>query len=204
MPIEFQLKKFLELPDVFNKIKLNLAKLNSTDTLQHYVNGESWKEKMKTFPNDRIVLPLFLYMDEAQINNPIGTHTHKGKQNFGYYSLPLVPNEYQSRLDNIFVASLNPGSDCKEHGNERCFNSLIETLTKLSDEGIFINISDEKLQIFFVVGIFLGDNLELNTVLGFAKSFKANFFCRFCRLKMDETQNNDRSCCKITHKRKLQ
>lgn len=41
------------------------------------------------------------------------------------------------------------------------------------------------------MGLILGDNLGLNTMLNFSKSFSASYFCRFCQMKKEETQK----CC---------
>jgi len=39
------------------------------------------------------------------------------------------------------------------------------------------------------LGLFLGDNLGLNTITEFSKSFSANFFCRFCKVHKTETKH---------------
>lgn len=44
------------------------------------------------------------------------------------------------------------------------------------------------LQVYFCLTLILGDNLGLNTLLGFQESFSANSFCRFCKCLKSETQ----------------
>lgn len=39
-----------------------------------------------------------------------------------------------------------------------------------------------------MLGLILGDNLGLNTLLGFAKGFNATYFCRFCKSTKSETE----------------
>lgn len=47
---------------------------------------------------------------------------------------------------------------------------------------------EEKL-IFFVAPLILGDNLGLNTILGFNASFNSNYFCRICKADKNQTQS---------------
>lgn len=109
MPISFQIKKFLELPGVFKKILENAANIKRNGKLNHFINGSLWKEKIKNFDKNQIVIPYHYYSDGAQLNHPLGPHIRKGSEDFQYYSFPTIPTEYQSRLENIFLSYLFPG-----------------------------------------------------------------------------------------------
>lgn len=109
MPIEFQIKKFFELPNVYEKVKLNTIKIQQGNDLDHFIKGKLWKEKIKTYKPDQVVIPFHFYGDGAQVNNPLGPHAKSGDQHLNYYSFPIIPYEYQSRLENIFVAQFYPG-----------------------------------------------------------------------------------------------
>lgn len=109
MPIAFQIKKNFELPNVFEKIQRNTIKIQQQNKLSNFINGTLWKEKLQQYKNDDTVIPYFFYVDAAQINHPLGPHCVKGSEEFNYFSFPTIPTEYQSRLDNIFVAALFPG-----------------------------------------------------------------------------------------------
>lgn len=52
---------------------------------------------------------------------------------------------------------------------------------------LIINTKDDFKEVHFILGLFLGDNLALNSVSEFSKSFSANFFCRFCKAKKSKT-----------------
>lgn len=43
------------------------------------------------------------------------------------------------------------------------------------------NIGEKSHQIYLSLALLLGDNLGLNQMLGFVQSFRANYFCRFCK-----------------------
>lgn len=188
MDIQFQIKTFFELPGVFNKIMLNTKKINKQKKLNHYINGTSWKEKLKNFSKDDIVIPYHLHIDDTQTNNSLGTHTTNGDQTCVYYTFPTIPNEYLARLETIFAAMFFESSLSKKHGNEKCYEALVDELNKLADYGIALNIDGKKQNVYFVMGLLLGDNKGLNDCLGFAKGFGANYYCRHCRLHRMQMQ----------------
>lgn len=109
MPIKFQIRKFFELPKVYEKVMLNTTKLQEGDQLDHFIKGSLWKQKLKNYKPDDVVIPYHFYGDGVQINNPLGSHLKSGEEQCNYYYFPTIPYEYQSRLDNMFVAQFYPG-----------------------------------------------------------------------------------------------
>jgi len=68
------------------------------------------------------------------------------------------------------------------------FSALIKELVSLQEEGIMICIDGKEIKIYFSLGLVLGDNLGLNSILGFVESFSANFYCQICRSPKQELQ----------------
>jgi len=58
------------------------------------------------------------------------------------------------------------------------FSALIKELIELQETDIQISINSEVYTIYFCLGLVLGNNLGLNSILGFVESFLANFYCR--------------------------
>ncbi len=110
MPLSFQIKKFFEIPEVFEKIRKNTEALQSQNKLNNFINGSLWKEKLESYKEDDFVIPFHIYADGAQLNHPLGPHCSNGAETLNYYSFPTIPTQYQSRLENIFVAALFPGN----------------------------------------------------------------------------------------------
>lgn len=180
MPIQFQFKSFFEYDNNLNKTLTHYQYLtnNSDDTiLTHFIQGALWKEKMSHYHN-KIVIPYFLYIDDFEVNNPLSSHSSCHSICAIYYSFPLSD---QSKLSNIFVAALLKSIDIKNLGNDQCLKQLINELNKLEIDGIFIKTSEGEKKVHFILGLLVGDNLGLNSVLEFSKSFSANYFCRFCK-----------------------
>lgn len=73
------------------------------------LKGSVWQKKISSFGDGCTVIPYNFYGDGVQLNNPLGTHIRGGLQNFNYISFPTIPTEYQSRLNNIMVASSYQG-----------------------------------------------------------------------------------------------
>lgn len=132
------------------------------------------------FFKDKIVFPFFLYADDVEIYNPLGSHSNYQSITAIYYNFPLI-SENNSSLSNIFLASLVKSVDFKEFGNNLCLINLINEINFLETEGIKIETSDGDFRVYFILGLVLGDNLGVNSLLEFTKSFSASYFCRFCK-----------------------
>ncbi|EZA61817.1 hypothetical protein X777_09791, partial [Ooceraea biroi] len=119
--------------------------------------------RKKSFENNAIVFPLFIYYDDWEINNPLGSHcTSLGGV---YYYVPCLPPECVSRLENIFLALLFNTEDRNEFGNKQTFAPLIEELNFLEQVGITIIVNGNLYKIYFVLSLLLGDNLDLHVIL---------------------------------------
>lgn len=146
MPLEFQFQKFFELPDVF-ELTQKYAEEVSGQTLSHFVNGMHWKKKLESYHEDDIVIPYHLHIDDVQLNNSLGSHRVKGLETCTYYSFPTVPSQFNSRLENIFVAQLFSSNANKHFGNLGCFTNMIDELNTFAEEGVTLNINGEEKKV---------------------------------------------------------
>lgn len=181
LPLKFQFKKYFEKPDVLKNTlnKINICQENPNEYF-NFTQGYLWKKKMSMYNADEICIPYFLYFDDFEINNPLGTHCQPicGI----YYSFPLC------EINHIFVAGFIKSKDIKKFGNDASLNYLISQLNEMEHDGIFLDTANGKIKIRFILGLILGDNLGLNSLLGFSKSFSSTFFCRFCKAPKQLTQ----------------
>jgi hypothetical protein len=90
--------------------------------------------------------------------------------------LACIPTDYISLLENIFLAQLFYSSDRSFYGNKKSFGALIKEFAYLEKEGITICIDSKEVRIYLTLVLVLGDNLGLNSILGFQESFSAKFF----------------------------
>lgn len=138
LPLKFQFQKFLEKNNNFNKMQhaLEYFKNQKEKTFENFVQGSLWEKKTEKFKN-QIVFPYFLYTDDFEINNPLGSHAGSHSINAFYYSFPLIQDNWS--LHNIHVACLVKSIDIKVHGNSKCLQSLIHEIIELEEEGVLIN-----------------------------------------------------------------
>lgn len=132
------------------------------------------------------VLPLYVFFDDLELGNPLGSH--RGVNKFGavYVTIPCLPPHIASRLSSIIFSTIFHSSEKKESNNENVFKTLIDELNFLLEEGIIITIGNVAKRIKFQVVLIVGDNLGLNGILGFVESFKAKFCCRICTISADD------------------
>lgn len=179
MPLRFQLRKFFEKDNLLKHTLELMDVIYNSTKFTNFIQGELWKNKVKLYPG-KILIPFFLYIDDFEINNPLGSHSGVHSICNVYYSFPCCKIE-NSKLENVFLAATFKTRDIHKLGNDKCFENLVLELKYLEETGISINTGDENLQVHFIVGLITGDNLGLNSILNFNKSFSSNFFCRFCK-----------------------
>lgn len=130
--------------------------------------------------NDTLVLPVFVYCDDTEPLNAIGAHSGEYKICGTYLKIPCLPDHLQSLLSFIILAMFHFSDDHKRYGNSRIFGQLIDELNLLQNIGFQINHSMYK-RVVLIPALVLGDNLGLNSVLGFVECFRANHYCRLCK-----------------------
>lgn len=106
-----------------------------------------------------------------------------------YVSCPCLPPEYISKLKHIFLLNLFYSSDRVTFGNNIIFRKVIEELIFLFRTGISVSTDNFKGTLKFRVVAITGDNLGLNSMLGFVESFTANHPCRICNANRSQIQN---------------
>jgi len=184
MPLKFQIKKYFEQNNNLDFAHkrydnlINSSVSNENYNLSNFVQGSLWK-KILSFQN-KLVMPFFIYIDDYEINNPLGSKSMCHSISAVYYSFPLI--EQSSKLTHIFLAALLKSKDLKSFGNDLCLKKLIEDLNSLEEDGLIINTSDGPKLVYFILGLITGDNLGINCICDFSKSFSANYFCRFCKV----------------------
>lgn len=179
--MESILMNFLQLPNVFRTILSHIEKCESSTEMISPVQGTRWKKIKAKFGNKR-VFPIVISMDDFGINNPLGSHRNIHKLGAVYFSLPCIPDEYRSMLDNIFLVQIHNTKDYEQVGNKKIFSNLIQQLANLEKNGIIINIGGDEERVYFALLSLIGDNLAQNSILGFSASFNSTNCCRICRV----------------------
>ncbi|XP_054087725.1 uncharacterized protein LOC128922130 [Zeugodacus cucurbitae] len=184
--IPFQIKQFFESEGVWESIIANVEIISKFASYYNFINGDLWKTAK--FDEGKLTIPLFLYMDDFEINDPLGSKSCQQKICGIYYTFPTIPNYQAGRLMNVFVSGFMKSSDICEYGFNIAFTPLIDILKKLYVDGLSIDIGGQHIQVYIRLAQILGDNLGLNTALGYNSSFSSNSFCRVCKRNKNETR----------------
>lgn len=188
VPLRTSIKKILEIPGIFTTIQSYISKeSNKNDELSSIFCGRLWKDIRQRF-GEQHVLPLLLYYDDFETNNPLGSAAGVHKIGALYFTIGGIPPSFSSCLENMFLAQLLYASDRSTCGNRKAFNSVLEELRFLETNGITLTLANGHVQVYLCLYGVLGDNLGLNSVLGFTETFNSAYFCRKCRSSKMETQ----------------
>lgn len=189
LSIKTKLKLFLELPNVYHEIESYIIQESNTNdsVLSSVIHGQLWKNIEKKYEN-KVFFPLLLFYDDFEPCNPLGSRAVAYKIGAVYITLSCMPPKYASSLENIFLAQLSYTSDREFYGNYKVFSNLIQDLKTLEVDGINVSIGDDTKRVYFPLLLIVGDNLGLNSVLGFSESFSADYFCRFCVTHRENTK----------------
>lgn len=180
--LKAMLTKFLNLPGILATIETFISeKQKCKDSISNVVQTPLWEHLISKENKDdsTIYLPLLLYFDDFEPLNSLGSHSGAYKVGAVYCILQCLPPYMASLLAYIFPVSLFFSGDRTFFGTDRIFRPIIKMINDLHTNGIKVNNKTVK----FILTNITGDNLGLNSILGFMESFSfSNYFCRFCNV----------------------
>ena len=182
VPLSHIFKHILEIPGVFTFALDYLSSNSSNDSYKNFCDfkdGNLWHSIKSNFV-DKIVFPFFIYYDDFECLNPLGSHSGLHKLGAVYATLKCFPPEMLSALDNIYLTLLFHADDRRNYKNSAVFDPLLKEIIDLENNGILINNGSETVQVYFVLGLIIGDNLAMHSLLGLVESFSSNKVCRVC------------------------
>ena len=150
------------------------------------ISDGSYFRRHPLFSKKKYALQILLYFDEFETANPLGAKKGIHKLGAVYFTLKNLPAKFNSVLMNIHLAALFYVEDLKKYGFEKILKPLLTDLKQLETNGIKLPFFDEPL--FGTVIQVTGDNLALNSLLGFVECFSATYWCRFCLTAKEDTQ----------------
>lgn len=176
IPLRSVLQQFFQLPEVLEETFNYINDIDSSkEVICNLVQSKLW-DKIKTDDQTSLTLPLVLFFDDYECNNPLGTRKVVVKCGAVYVSLPCLPPEMQSKLENIFLFVLFNTLDKKMIKNDVVFSRMKEELHFLRNEGIDVQYGLRKMKLRFLLALIVGDNLGLNSILGFQGNFNSKAF----------------------------
>ncbi|XP_031328429.1 uncharacterized protein LOC116159562 [Photinus pyralis] len=102
IPLRQIFSALFQLPNFLLDVRAYIQTLDKDSfVLTSFVQSNIWQQKLLQH-NNKTVLPLFIYFDDYEAGNPLGSHSGKNKLGAVYVSIPCIPPQFQARLKNIF------------------------------------------------------------------------------------------------------
>jgi len=190
MPLAFTVKIIIDLQNILELTLSNIQQNLKSNDLTNLAAGEVFKSIAKQFDPD-IVVPFVLYLDNFQINNALGSHTFSicGC----YINFPLMPKHSISKVQYIYHVAFIATDKLKKCRNENSVYHLVEEF-KILESGIIIRTKNGLQKVQFILSLIVGNNLAVNSILGYVQSFNSKRYCGVCsrtkpEMKIDSSEN---------------
>ena len=150
--------------------------------------------------SEEFLIPITVFEDDCEMVNALGSKTSVHKLGLVYFSIKCLPPEFLSSLKSLFLLAVYKTDDVKKYSLSQVLEPLVNHISDLERNGIWIETSQFKGIVKVGLVQVCGDNLGLNSVLGFIESFSGNHVCRICRIHKHDLwvqTVEDPQCCAI-------
>ena len=115
IPLRKTLKLFLEIPNMFDRILNYMDEFSlCNNIITNVIQADLWIRKYSGKFVNVIVLPIFLFYDDLEVGNCLGSHAGNQKLGARYESIACLPPQIASRLSSILFYSLIVTDDKKK------------------------------------------------------------------------------------------
>lgn len=174
-----------EFSDAYFKHNLEVDHDCTDDASYHdFCCGESFKQNI-FFKNNPNCVKIQLYADEFELCNPLQSKSGVHKVCAIYFTIRNMPKQFSCKVNNIFLVKQ---MILKQTDFNNIWRPIVNDLRYL--ESYEIDTMEGTIKAVLTHLSF--DNLGANSGLGFASSFSALYYCRFCMLSKAECQKTTR------------
>lgn len=196
IPLVETFRRFFSVTNVLSSTLRYMDSLKGAEVIENFVQGSLWKDRVNAPERSgKVTIPYFLYFDDFELGNALGSRAGVHKLGGVYISFPCLAVDFpsgrfvsSSSLDKIILASLFHSSDRVEFGNAAIFMPIIKEMNQLYLEGIDFHLPDFTGKVYFQLSLLVADNLGCHQLCGFVESFSANRCCRTCRVTKADLQ----------------
>lgn len=159
------------------------------DVISDFMDGTRYKEHYLFSDSSKLSLMLQLFYDDLGVTNPLRSHGSVHNVGVFYYTIKNLPQSYNSCFANVHLLALCYAHDISVYGFDAILDKFVHEINELSVNGIdgdFPIIG--KCTIYASLCNVACDNLALNSLFGFIKSFSGSYFCTLCYATSEEIQ----------------
>lgn len=125
VPLRNSLKLFLEIPGLFGQILGYMRNLSKESyIISNIIQSNLWSTVYSDITPETILLPLFIFYDDLEVGNPLGSHAGVNKFGAVYALIGCLPPNIASRLKSILFSTLVHISDKKKAVMKKSLQSL--------------------------------------------------------------------------------
>lgn len=193
VPIKDICTKYLTNASLVNHLIEEGAKakrqMSHSQTFGHFMDGSAFKARQLYGK-----LKLELYLDDANMS-PTNLN-NKQKTLFVYLTaadLPIYHRSKKLEIETIIVANRFKLKNLGENAVAQMFNRLKDDLAQLTKAGIQVKHQGETKTIGVELAMVIGDNLQINELLGYKQNFNNNsYVCRYCSASFSDLDDANR------------
>lgn len=74
--VRFQIRKFFEIENVLDNTLKHMERLKDSKRIDNFINGSLYKSTEAKNPG-KLIIPIFFYSDEFEINDPLSSHNKR-------------------------------------------------------------------------------------------------------------------------------
>lgn len=189
IPLIKSLEQLLSNSRVFNMINTTPQSCHKEGFLYDINDGRLFKTH-PLFSIRPSALQIFLYSDEIQICNPLGSHAPVNKLLMFYYTLGNIDPKFRSKMAAIRLLAIAKSKDIRDCGVDVILKRLNEDLQLLYN-GVRITTLNGEMELYGAVVSLCGDTLAQHELAGFKEGVGFAYSkCRHCECTYEEMQIN--------------
>jgi len=162
---------------------------HDSDVISHFTDGELAKSHPLFSQSYKFSLMIQLFYDGMGTTNPLRGQSVLCNIGVFYYVVKDLPDAWNTCFANVHLLAICYEHDLKVHGFGPILNRFcaeMETLSTVGFAGQFPLIGERT--VYAGLCQVAGDNLALNSMMGFIESFSGDYFCTLCYATRDNVQ----------------
>lgn len=147
--------------------------------------------KNELFRSDKSAIRIHISNDDFGIFNPLGSKGNVHKLSAFYFTIQNMPPQFRFKADNVFLFCVCYSDDLKTKYTDinDIWRLVVKDINFLETRGI--DVADG-MNVKGSIAYFSFDNLGINLAYGLVACFKAQYFCRFCVMPIQDCRSNCR------------
>jgi len=139
--------------------------------------------------NSKFTIAIQMFYDGMGTTNPLRGQSSMCNVGVFYFIVKNLPNVFNSCFSNVHLVSLCYAQDLKTYGFNSVLSKFVREMKHLTENGFQGSYPVVgECTVYVSLLQVAGDNLALNSLLGFIESFSADYFCTMCSASQTDIQ----------------